>query len=63
MDYLEIMDFCGFDLERADRMARELYDIDETVKEIKSHGVDRLEFKSNGAQGGRLRGESGCEGA
>lgn len=56
MDYLEIMDFCGYDLERADRMARELYDIDETVKEIRNHGVDRLESKSNGAKGGRLRG-------
>ena len=47
MDYLEIMDFCGFDLERADRMARELYDIDGNMKALKRHGVESHRLRPN----------------
>ena len=42
MDYLEIMDFCGFDLAKADEMARELYDIDGNMEAVKN-GMDKLE--------------------
>lgn len=54
MDYLEIMDFCGFDLERADAMARSLYDIEKNMEGIKC-GVGILESESHGAVCRRLR--------
>ena len=42
MDYLEIMDFCGYDLKAADKMAQEFPPcvIKEALDEI---GLERLE--------------------
>ena len=54
MDYLEIMDFCGYDLKEADAMARRLYPIDKNLEGIK-RGVAAMESESNVQDSGRLR--------
>ena len=55
MNFFEIMDFCGFDMVRADNMARSMYDIDAATKGIKHNGMDILESKSDRALSRRLR--------
>ena len=37
MDYLEIMNFCGYDLEAADRMVKEI--VEEDVEEVPAESV------------------------
>ena len=53
MDYLEIMDFCGFDMEKAHKMVQELRE---------TNDVDSVEPESHGEDGGGLFGESRCAG-
>lgn len=52
MDYLEIMSFCGYDLDRADKMVNEI------VKDMEEISAEPLR-----AQCRRLRGQSDQRGA
>ncbi len=63
MDFFEIMDFCGFDMVRADNMARSMYDIDAATREIKHNGLDILEPKPDRPFGRRLRSSSSRKGS
>ena len=58
MDFIEIMDFCGYDMDRAHAMVKEL-----KSREADRHGVDRLEPESNWQESRRLRGKSSGESA
>ena len=54
MDFFEIMDFCGFDMVKADSMARSMYNIDAATKGIKYNGLDILEPKPDRSFSRRL---------
>ena len=60
MDYLEIMDFCGYDVDAADRMAKKMIASDLIKEVLEEVGLDKLEPKSDGEKSWRLCSKS-CE--